>query len=388
MKKISIILSLLLLSIGHCYAQEDQGCDTLGLLNGVMKRLEEKSRYIPTINGSIQGGYIGQYTPTTKDHHYNNSFTLNQARLNIKGRPADWFDYNMQLNFVGKPQILDINLNVHPLAKTKAKSQYINFWAGQSKTPLSLESAYGPTNFEAVSYSKVVSELCGYNHTLTSAGENDYLPNMGGGRDIGVAIYGYALRVNWGGEAHDFFSYKVGVYNGSGMNSKDQDNMKDVSGFFYMHPIKPITIGGSFYIGAYKMLVATKSGTEQRQTRRDRWAASFRYDDGQHWMARAEYIGGKTHGQYSDGWYGSLQYTINPNPKKINQWAVLTRYDGYRSHSKTYSGYISHQVMVGCNYRPVSWLYLQANYCLGMDQTPKTTKMVLHQGQVTACLIY
>lgn len=386
MKKIVVIIASLLMVFR--LSAQDQGCDTLGLLNKVMDKLEEKSRYIPTINGSIQGGFIGQYTPQTGGHHYSNSFTLNQARLNIKGKPADWFDYNMQLNFVNKPQILDINLNVHPLAKTKAKSQYINFWAGQSKIPLSLESAYGPTNFDAVSYAKVIYELCGYNHTLTSSGDKDYLPNMGGGRDIGVAMYGYAWRVNWGGEAHDFVSYKVGVYNGSGMNGKDVDNMKDVGGFLYLHPIKPITVGGSFYVGAYKMEVATKSGTSLLQTRRDRWAASFRYDDARHWMARAEYIGGKTHGQYSDGWYGALQYTINPNPKRVNQWAVIARYDGYRSHSKSYPGYISHQALVGCNYRPVSWLYLQAHYTVGIDQTPKATKMVLHQGQVTACLIY
>lgn len=386
MKKRALIFCLILLPL-CCYSQ-DQGCDTLGLLDQVMERLEEKSRYIPTINGAIQGGYIGTYDPQGKDHHYTNSFTLNTARLNIKGKPFDWFAYNMQVNFANKVQILDFNLNFYPLAKTKAKSQYINFWAGQSKTPLSLESAYGPTNFEAVSYSKVVQELCGYNHTLTSAGENDYLPGMGGGRDIGVALYGYALKVNWGGEAHDLFSYKLGVYNGSGMNCKDVDNMKDVGGYLYLHPIKPITMGGSFYVGAYKMAVVEDNQTEIKQTRRDRWAASFRYDDARHWMARAEYIGGKTHGQYSDGWYATLQYTINPNPQKKNQWSVVTKYDGYRSHSKTYSKYISHQVMVGCNYRPMSWLYIQAHYLAGVDSSPKGAKMVLHQGQVTMCLIY
>lgn len=360
-------------ALAQDYAEEDT---VKGLLDKVMTRLEQKSRYIPTINGAIQIGYLYKNTPSTGVN--SNSFTFNTARLNIKGNPFDWFHYNLQVDFANKVRILDFNLNFHPLAHTKARSQYINFWAGQSKTPLTLESQIGPATFEAVSYTQVITALCGYNQDLTPE-----LTNMAGGRDIGIAMYGYALRVPWGGADHDFFEYKIGVYNGSGMNCVDQDKMKDVSGSLYLHPVSTLTLGGSCYIGAYKMPFVNSDGDiVDMQTRRDRWAASLRYDDKKHWLARAEYVGGKTHGQYSDGWYAVLQYTFN------YPISIVAKYDAYRFNYKLLPDYCNHQILAGINYRPVKWLYVQAHYSYRMDFKIHKIANQHHQFQITACLVY
>ncbi|MBR3648339.1 MAG: hypothetical protein IKN59_08130 [Paludibacteraceae bacterium] len=381
-KKKLIVLVLGLLAGLTCFA-EDYGEENKvdGLLSKVMDRVEAKSRYIPTINGAIQMGYQLNADPNIANS--TNSFIFNTARLNVKGNPLDWFHYNIQVDFANKVRVLDFNLNFHPLANTKAKSQYINIWLGQSKTPLTLESPLGPADFEVVDYSQVVNALCGYSQALTPE-----LTNVAGGRDIGLAVYGYALRVDWGGATHDFFDYKLGVYNGSGMNCLDKDKMKDVSGALYVHPLPELTVGGSFYLGAYNMKVNTGTDTVQMQTRRDRWAASFRYDDKAHWLARAEYVGGKTHGRYSDGWYAMLQYTINPAKEIKNQWAVVAKYDAYRNSYKLLPDYCNHQILAGVNYRPMRWLYVQALYTYRMDWAMHKLSAQHHQAQVTVCLIY
>ena len=382
MKKLFVLVLGLLAGIA-CYA-EDYGEENKvdGLLSKVMDRIEAKSRYIPTINGAIQMGYKLNADPDLANS--TNSFTFNTARLNVKGNPLDWFHYNIQIDFANKVRILDFNLNFHPLATTKAKSQYINIWLGQSKTPLTMESQLGPAVFEAISYTQVINALCGYSQALTPE-----LKNMAGGRDIGVALYGYALKVDWGGAAHDFFDYRVGVYNGSGMNCLDQDKMKDVSGSLYLHPLPELTVGGSFYLGAYTMnVVYNVTDTVQMQTRRDRWAASFRFDDKAHWLARAEYVGGKTHGRYSDGWYAMLQYTVNPAKEVKNQWAVVAKYDAYRNSCKVLPDYCNHQILAGVNYRPMRWLYVQALYSYRMDWAKHKLNGQHHQAQVTVCLIY
>lgn len=376
MKKwFTILFALCTACVGFAqdYTEED---NPDGLLSKVMARIEAKSRYIPTINGAIQVGYQYQVTPPAEG---TNSFNFSTARLNVKGNPLDWFHYNLQVEFANKVRILDFNLNFHPLAHLNVQSQYVNFWLGQSKTPLTMESQLGPATFEAVSYSQVITALCGYSQALTPE-----LTNMAGGRDIGLAMYGYALKVDWGGTPHDLFDYKLGVYNGSGMNCLDQDVMKDVSGSLYLHPIQPLTIGGSFYVGAYKTTV----DTVQMQTRRDRWAASLRYDDKAHWLARAEYVGGRTHGRMSDGWYATLQYTINPAPKPKNQWAVVAKYDCYRTNYRLLPDYQNHQFLAGVNYRPMPWLYVQAHYAYRMDWKLHKMTASHHQFQVMACLIY
>ena len=358
---------------------------TEGLLSKVMARIEAKSRYIPTINGAIQVGYLFEAPPVTVEgeKQFSNSFTFNTARLNIKGNPLDWLQYNLQVEFANKVRVLDFNVNFHPLAHLPVKSQYINFWIGQGKVPITMESQLGPAVFEAINYSPVISALCGYKQDLTPE-----LTNMAGGRDMGVAVYGYALKVEWGGKPHDFFEYKLGVYNGTGMNCLDKDIMKDVSGWVYLHPTPALTVGGSFYVGAYKGKLTMNGTDTMLTTRRDRWAASFRYDDKAHWLARAEYVGGRTHGQFSDGWYAMLQYTINPNRRTLNQWAVVAKYDAYRYNCKRLPDYCNHRALAGINYRPVPWLYIQAIYIAQFNCDRHQLRGINHSAQLAACLIY
>lgn len=352
MKKTLLVIGLMLGAWGTMCAQEN--VDTLGLMNTVMEKVNAKSRYIPQVHGVIKFGYEGQFI---NDADPSNAFVFNTVWAGVKGSPFDWFDYNFQFDF-GNLQVVDLHLNFHPLAHLKLKSSYFNIFVGQAKTPISLDNNYGPGNNEAINYSQVTLALLGFNKVLTPE-----LEQLRYGRDMGFAIYGQALKVNWGGKPHDLFDYKIGVYNGSGAGFKalQSDQYMDYSAWLYLHPIKEITIGGSGYLGTYNRIEGVDLHKEKSE--RHRWAASFRYQDA-HWAARTEYIGGKTHGQYSDGWYGLLQYTINPGSgnKFWNQWSVLARYDAYRSDYKNMPEKLSNNIMIGFNYRPMKYIYIQGQY--------------------------
>jgi len=368
MKKL-LIIGLAALVAATASAQEE-AADSLGLLDNVMQQLEKKSKLIPQISGAVKGGY--SYTNYENDAvEDENTFYFKSIRLMVKGAPCPWVGYKVQVEWWRTPALLDAAIDIHPLATTKAKSQYLNFWLGQGKLPLSIETTYGPQTAIAVDYTPVLLALAGYNSKLTPE-----LTSVSGGRDVGAAIYGYAGRVNWGGKAHDLVEYKLGVYNGSGRHVVDRDKYKDLCGNLYLHPVKELTVGGSLYWGAYK----DASGVKQE---RRRWAASLRYEN-PHWHARAEYIGGSTHGVKTDGWYGLLQYTINPataDMKVWNQWAVMAMYDGYRADVA--AGNIVHRAQLGVNYRPLKWLYLQAYYIYHIEESANK-----HNAAVTMCAIF
>lgn len=375
------ILSLcLMLGIALCVsAQEKEIPDSVRLLDNVMKKLEQKSRYIPQLHGIVKFGYEGQYFPNANNNK--NSFVFNTVWLGLKGNPFDWFDYNFQFDFANL-QVVDLHLNFHPLVGTKAKSSYLNIFLGQAKTPISLDNNYGPANNEAIAYTQVTTALLGYNNKMTPE-----LNQLRYGRDMGLALYGQALKVDWGGSSHDFFDYKIGVYNGNGAGVKalQVDKYMDVSGWLYLHPIKEITLGGSAYYGNYDAQV-TDTTTEKAE--RIRWAGSFRYQD-KHWAARTEYIGGQTHGVYSDGWYALLQYTINPGSgnKFWNQWSVVARYDGYRPDYKNAKDNISHNFLVGFNYRPMKYLYIQGQYNYRYTQAGSTNTTNYNMFQLLVGLV-
>jgi len=92
----------------------------------------------------------------------------------------------------------------------------------------------------------------------------------GGIRDIGVRVE----------KVFDKFSYLVGVVNGSGQNSFDANNQKDVTGRIEIYPVPGMTIAGAFYDSlGYR----SKAGTK------DRWEGDFRYETGP-FLIQAEFI--------------------------------------------------------------------------------------------------
>jgi len=92
----------------------------------------------------------------------------------------------------------------------------------------------------------------------------------GGIRDIGVRVE----------KVFDKFSYLVGVVNGSGQNSFDANNQKDVTGRIEIYPVPGMTIAGAFYDSV---------GYRTKANTKDRWEGDFRYETGP-FLIQSEFI--------------------------------------------------------------------------------------------------
>ena len=65
------------------------------------------------------------------------------------------------------------------------------------------------------------------------------------GRDAGLQVSGRLFKKD------DFFriEYLTGLFNGTGLNTEDNNNRKDFIGTVYYYPVKTLRIGGSVYSG-------------------------------------------------------------------------------------------------------------------------------------------
>lgn len=304
--------------------------------------------YVPELVGYVQA----QYTYAEKGA---STFQIRRARFDIKGNLGKTFDYRFQTEFANSCKLVDAYLRV------KINPAF-NIQLGQFKVQFSLESVMGPFTWEGIDVSQAVNKLSGYSD-VSGEGAN--------GRDLGLSIYGGFFKQ----EGYNIVDYSVGVFNGNGINTKDNNTQKNIAGKVEIHPIKPITVAGSFYFGKMNGIV-----DPAERMPKNRYAVSFRYDD-KTYLFRAEYLRGKTDmGEtnpiITDGYYAILGYTIN---KTITP---ILRYDAFRNDISSLGGNSTYY-MAGLIYQPYKFLRMQLNYTL--KYAFKTDKLT---NQVTAMVSF
>jgi len=174
------------------------------------------------------------------------------------------------------------------------------------------------------------------------SGINDLAGSKGAGRDLGVAVYGGFFQQ----DGYNIIDYVVGLYNGTGINVKDNNKHKDITGRLEIHPIRPVTLTASYYNG--------KIGEDGDLKPRTRYGFGARYDDGDI-LFRGEYLKGKTDQTDSDGFYVVAGY------KFAGKFQPLLKYDFMR---KDLANENSRQInyLVGIDYWPHKMFRLQVNY--------------------------
>ena len=281
-------------------------------------KLEGIVSKLPKMSGFINLRY--QYEDQT------NSFDIRRARLDFRGNPVKWFDYRLQVDFASSPKIIDafVRLKISPM---------FNLQAGQFKLAFSLENPYGPLDLETIENSQVISFLSGI---------NDLAGSKAAGRDIGVAAYGGFFEQ----DGYNIIDYVVGLYNGTGINVRDNNKHKDITGRIEIHPIRPVTLSASYYNG--------KIGEDGALAPRTRYGFGARYDDGDI-LVRGEYVKGKTDQTDSDGFYVVAGY------KFAGKFQPLLKYDYMR---KDLADEDARQInyMAGFDYWPHQMFRLQINY--------------------------
>lgn len=266
-------------------------------------------------------------------------FDIRRARLDLKGSITPYFSYRVQADLAGSPKLID------GYGEIKL-ADYFTITAGQFKIPFSLENLASSNKLESIDRAQVVEALV--------ARSKDVTGNQNG-RDIGVQISGTFLKI----KDLPLFEYRIGVFNGSGINVADTANSaKDVVVRLITTPVKGLSFGGSYYNGWDKAIKPDVAGKSQTRNRLG-FEAAYVTD---RLSLKGEYISGKDGKTSREGWYVQAGYFVIA--KKLQ---VLGKYDVYDPNtSKTDN--ISTNYIAGASYLFNSWSRLQAFYTISTEE--------------------
>ena len=275
-----------------------------------------------------------------------NTFNVRRARLDFKGNISKNVEFRVQADVAGSPKLVD------GFVKIKLQ-KYFNIQVGQFKIPFTFENPQSPLTLEGVEYAQVISKLSGYSDM---SGVKTY----SGGRDVGVMIYGNFFSFKHEGKEIPILTYKLGVFNGNGMNNKDANLAKDIAGSIEVCPgVKGLMLAASYYDGNYYL------NANEQNAIRDRLTFGGKYENGR-LTVRSEYITGKTEmsgndGVYlldSDGFYVAGGYWFNLKSQKVRP---VARYDFLRQDIENPEKNSTYY-MVGIDWWPYNNLRLLVNY--------------------------
>lgn len=271
-------------------------------------------------------------------------FDIRRARLDVKGVISPYWSYRVQFDLAGTPKLIDA------YAELKI-NDFFNFTIGQAKIPFSLENLTSSNKLELIDRSQVVE-------ALTARGK-DVIGNHNG-RDIGVQLGGTILKL----KDRPLVDYRLGVYNGSGINTADNNEKKDIAARLITHPITGLDISAGLYNGS-RYIAEVKNGnvvtTPAHNADRDRLGLDLNYD----WnnlAIRAEYIHGKDDATKREGYYVQGGYYFLQ--KKLQ---LLAKYDFYDA-DKSKADDASNWVVLGANLNFNSNTRLQVNYTFKQEE--------------------
>ena len=169
---------------------------------------------------------------------------------------------------------------------------------GQFKQPFMLENIYIPTILGAVNMTEGTRYMAGI--------AGDALQGNMVGRDLGLMFSGEAVKL---GDGRRLLGYSIGVFNGAGMNRRDNNAAKDVIGMITAFPIKGLQLTSSFIIGRGHAVADSPYGDikEGENYRRLRWSVGAEWK-GAPLYFRSECTLGRngnirSRALYVEGWY-------------------------------------------------------------------------------------
>jgi len=275
----------------------------------------------------------------------NNSFSVVRAFLFVNGKLGvkNQFGYMLMYDFGPNSKLFELYGDWLP-------SKAINVRFGQYKTRFTLENPISLSRIETVYSSRAVTALSGgsgdfnqWNPDGTSVSKT--------GRDIGLQVSGLLFPVK------NFFrlEYYAGVFNGSGMNMKDNNSQKNVLVTAYFYPVKALKFGGSIYTGKLPAYLKTQGHLPGDNFNSTHWTAGAEYN-GSKLYGRAEYIAANDGGVKRDGVYGLLVWKFVPN-----QWEALGKYDYYNKNTQVKNNSLG-DLTLGVNYYFAYLSRIQLNY--------------------------
>ena len=228
-----------------------------------------------------------------------------------------------------------VKSQLHEYYAEYAFSSAFKIRVGQYKQPFTLESVISPTILNNISYDNSVLYMAGI--------ATD--PCMGNhvGRDAGIMLTGdFFPFKSW-----KLLNYSIGVFNGTGMNQKENNSQKDVIGQLNITPVKGFMLSSSFILGtghaeSDNPFGAFKAGENYK---RNRWSCGTEIKTSPLY-ARSEFLIGNDGGIHSKGYYVDLEGHILP------KFDLVADYDYLKKNNDLNSSVIR-SYMAGFQY----WIY-------------------------------
>jgi hypothetical protein len=272
------------------------------------------------------------------------AFDIRRAYVDLKGSITPYWSYRLQTDFSTSPKIVDV------YAELKI-NDYLNFTIGQQVIPFSLNNYTSNTKLDLSDRVQVVEAF---------SSRKDDVMGDNNGRDIGIALYGSFLPLN----DLKLFEYRIGVFNGSGINKSDLNKDKDVIGRVILHPFKGLDFGGSFYSGFSPDSVSLNNKTSNSLLgKRQRIGGELSYTYN-FLNLKGEYLVAKDGKINKSGYYAQLAAFIVKD--KIQ---LVGRYDTYDKDTDKKDNMLTNYTL-GANYFINPNTLLQVVYTIRNEEGP------------------
>lgn len=276
-----------------------------------------------------------QYKEYEKYHH---DMGPRVIFLTMSGNLTDHFRYHI-LGELCDPRIYEFYGEWMP-------AKAFNFRGGQFKVPFTFENMMSLTEIETISNTRSISSLTGMNGDPLQYSSSNWFNRTG--RDIGIQASGSLINKS----SHHLIHYAMGVFQGTGINIKENNNTKDFAGTLTFQPLKELRIAGGLYAG--KASTYSQSGEFWGDHGRNRWSISADYKSDRIY-ARTEWINANDGGIKKEGLHGTALYYILP--KKLN---LAGKIDYFNQNKDTNSEVIDYIAAV--NYYFYGQCRFQLNY--------------------------
>ena len=369
-----ILLLAITLTLGYAVAvsaQEVKDTATESLEDRMTKnekrtaRLEKLKQYA-SLSGFIQAEYDWLDDGTNGNTTSSSSFYIRRLRFTIAGDlykgKAGKLDYRAYFDLarVKNPNpnpILDMWMRYQPVKE-------FGIQLGQFKNPITFEASISPSKYDFIDFSYAVSNLA-------KMGSNDVAGLNVTARDIGFQLFGGFIHR----DGYSILNYNIGLVNGSGINTKDNNKSKDIFARLTVKPTADFALAAYYQWGEANLSSFTAEkfaeygwmGSAEYVTMH-RWGGGFNYD-GKKAFARGEYIAGLTGALASEGAYieGGKRFHLPKNAGMLWVGAMVdyfcrNTFDYTERDTKSAAIDMRYSVCVG--YTPFKYLRVQLAYSL------------------------
>ena len=372
MKRFYILVCALLCVAVSVSAQESTTAVTAESSEARVAKLEKRTATLEKLHqyfklsAFMQGEY--DWIDTDEKGHTtgSSSFYLRRIRFTIAGDlyngKAGKLDYRVYFDLVRVPKnpILDMWIRYQP-----CKEFGVQF--GQYKNPVTFEASISPAKYDFIDFSYAVCNLA-------KMGADDVAGYNVTARDAGFQIFGGFIHR----DGYSILNYNIGVVNGNGINTKDDNKSKDVYGKLTVKSSKDLAFAafyqwGEANLSSMKESDPTKfaeygwSGSAE-YVKTHRWGVGFNYDAKKAFV-RGEYLGGLTGNLASEGMYfeGGYRHHLPKNAGML--WAggmvdyfCRNCFDYINRDTKNAAINMRYSLCVG--YAPVKYFRVQLAYSL------------------------